>query len=266
MLLIDANLLNAAISPSQSPMMQPHFINLNQFEMSIVHCMRQDPSGKWSCELCDAQFNDIIILATHLLTSCDHDCDDDSSSPTFSNKSAVDICMLLDEAKSIKMFESYVSVANEESDIEDCDLEDDTHSEASGPRYTDHEEDNEVGIEDEEDKGPVWWVSEEDESNESVDEDTTFEKQDKDLKRGSAATKGVRSKNVKRRSAVAKTVRMPRNQEFPALPPHSLSPDAKSEWTFRRDRKCQLIPPATGSRKRPSSDQRFQAPVRSGTS
>ena len=57
------------VSPLQTLPVQPQFINLNQFEMSVVLGITQDATGQWACELCDDKFEDVMMLVTHLLTS-----------------------------------------------------------------------------------------------------------------------------------------------------------------------------------------------------
>lgn len=240
-----------AMSPLQTLPVQPQFINFNKLDMSIVHCMMQDASGTWSCKLCDAKFNDIMMLVTHILTSRHHN----PTYPTFSSLSAIRICMLLDEPGSIQMLQCYLRGAVEDlelSDLDnvtDADIDTDTDSEISepdkdmddelfGPRNTNHDG-NELVIgkeEGTEGNEPVWWVPQEEESSEVMDEDTTSESEEEDVKKGSAAANTARNKNLKRRSAVGKKVRSSKGQIFPATPPHSLSADAKLEWTFRRDR------------------------------
>ncbi|KAF6231889.1 hypothetical protein HO173_009972 [Letharia columbiana] len=119
-----------AMSPSQSPSIQPHFINLNQFEMSIIQSIKQETEnlgGPWSCKLCNTQFIDIMRLVTHLLTFCDRH----RSLSTFLNVSAIHICMLLDDSGSIKTLETYIRLAGNDTDSEVSDLGNDTDSEAS---------------------------------------------------------------------------------------------------------------------------------------
>ncbi|KAF6227781.1 hypothetical protein HO173_011999 [Letharia columbiana] len=118
------------MSPSQSPSIQPHFINLNQFEMSIIQSIKQETEnlgGPWSCKLCNTQFIDIMRLVTHLLTFCDRH----RSLSTFLNVSAIHICMLLDDSGSIKTLETYIRLAGNDTDSEVSDLGNDTDSEAS---------------------------------------------------------------------------------------------------------------------------------------
>ncbi|KAL9072212.1 MAG: hypothetical protein Q9161_003685 [Pseudevernia consocians] len=106
------------MSPSQSLPVQPHFISLHNFEMSVVDCMTKLDDGQWSCKICDERFDDIIMLVFHLLSSHNNA----STTTTFSNAAVIHICMLLEESESMGMFQSYVQVAA-------GDLDTDTESE-----------------------------------------------------------------------------------------------------------------------------------------
>ena len=128
-----------------------------------------------------------------------------------------------------------------DTDSRVSELDSDMDNELSNPHDTDHEENNELVTEEEEGNEPVWWVSQEKESSELMEEDPASEPEDEDVKKGSAAAHIARKKNEKRRSAIGKNVRASRSQVFPATPPHSLSADAKSEWTFRRDRVGEIM-------------------------
>ncbi|CAF9943778.1 MAG: hypothetical protein ALECFALPRED_001236 [Alectoria fallacina] len=239
--IVNATTISHAMSPSQSPSsMEPPFINLNQSEMSIVQSMRKDPCGKWSCKLCDSQFGSIMRLVTHLLTSCDQH----SSLSTFSTMSAIHICTFFDEPGSIKMLECYIRVARENPDImasnldndtdsEVSELANDTDSEVSGLDEGDHVGSLEPKNEDEEGTGPVWFVKDEKEGLLDQEEE---EEEEEESTMDENATPKAKPQKAKKSKVVAKAVRAPRNQEFPAMPPHSLSADAKLEWTFRRDR------------------------------
>ena len=238
-----------ATSPLQTLTVEPQFINFNKFDMSVVHCMAQDASGQWSCKLCDAKFNNIMMLVTHLLTSRSHN----PTFPTFSTLSAIRICMLLDEPGSIQMLQCYLRAADEDLELALSDLDTDTESdsdtdsdvsesesdmdnEPSDRHDASDEENDELVMGKEEGNEPVWWVPQEEESSELMEEDTTSGSEDEDVRKGSAAANSARNKNVERRSAVGKNVRSSRSQTFSANPPHSLSADKKLEWTFRRDR------------------------------
>ena len=237
--------------------MEPPFINLNQSEMSIVQSMRKDPCGKWSCKLCDSQFGSIMRLVTHLLTSCDQH----SSLSTFSTMSAIHICTFFDEPGSIKMLECYIRVARENPDImasnldndtdsEVSELANDTDSEVSGLDEGDHVGSLEPKNEDEEGTGPVWFVKDEKEGLLDQEEE---EEEEEESTMDENATPKAKPQKAKKSKVVAKAVRAPRNQEFPAMPPHSLSADAKLEWTFRRDRKYQLLHPPLCYQQQPKS-------------
>ncbi|CAD6590018.1 MAG: hypothetical protein ASARMPRED_004522 [Alectoria sarmentosa] len=283
---MNATMISHAMPPSQSPSIQPHFINLNQSEIFMVQCIRKDPRGKWSCKLCDTQFNNIMRLVTHLLTFYDQH----SSLSTFSTMSAIHICMLFDEPGSIKMLECYIRVAREnpdavasnldndtdsevsdlandmdsevssldndmESEVSDIandtnsevsdltndtdsevfDLDDDTDAYMSGLDEVDHGRSLEPKNEDEKGTGPVWFVNDEEEGLWFMDQEEKEEEESTDFMDENSTPK-AKPQNVKMSKRVAKAVRPPKNQEFPAMPPHSLSADAKLEWTFRRDR------------------------------
>ena len=120
------------MSPSQSLPVQPDWVNLDQFEMSIVDSMTQNASGQWNCKHCDAQFNNIMRLVTHLLISSNHHVT--TSISTFSNLSAIKICMLLDESNSTQMFECYLRVAREDHDLELMEEDEDEDSSAAGDK------------------------------------------------------------------------------------------------------------------------------------
>ena len=117
-------------------------------------------------------------VVTHALTSCD----EDASVTTFSNKSAIHLCMVFDEPGSEKMLETFNRLAEDDTESEVCTLGNNTDSDIFDLTKVDHEQNEDVKSEE--------------------------------------------------------RTRPPKNQEFPATPPASLSADQKAEWTFRRDRKC----------------------------
>ena len=164
--------------------------------------------------------------------------------------------MLLDDSGSIKTLETYIRLAGNDTDSEVSDLgndmdsegsthgsdtdseastlSNDTNSDASDLAELYHEGSNEPGNDGEGGTGPVWFVdnqeeeglrstSEDEESTELVDEDSTSEAQDED---------------VKMNDPVAKGLRLQKKQEFPTTPPAQLSAEMKAEWTFKHDRKC----------------------------
>lgn len=102
------------MSPSQTVPIQSHFITLDSFEMSVVNCMKKHANGRWSCKICGKHFNDIMMLVTHLLPSHNNA----STTITFSNSTAIHICMLLEDSESIEMFQSYVRVAADDPDTD----------------------------------------------------------------------------------------------------------------------------------------------------
>ena len=214
--------MKAAMPPSQNPRVQPHFINLSQWELSIAQSTSRSAGGKWSCKRCNREFNDSLPLVTHILTSCD----DYSSLPTFSTRSAIHICMLLDERGSLEMFQSYIRVASENADIRRSGVDSEVaESEAIISRGDDGlVEKKEAGDE------PVWWVGEE-EAEEEEDVGSANEEEE------SAELEDHQPTHRNMRKSTVEGVRPSRNQESPARPPHSLSAEAKLEWTFRRDRK-----------------------------
>ncbi|KAL9062870.1 MAG: hypothetical protein Q9161_009718 [Pseudevernia consocians] len=166
---------------TQNPPSQPHSVNLSQFEMSIAQAIEEKPHGEWSCKLCNTMFNSIMRVVTHVLTSCDEDV------ATFSNKSAIHLCMVFDEPGSIKMLETFLRLA-----------EDDTLSEG------DHEQN-------ERDKEGIGHGN--------------------DNHVSTAHNKDMKSEQ---------RTRPPKNQEFPATPPASLSAYQQAEWTFKRNRAAEI--------------------------
>lgn len=151
--------------------------------------------------------------------------------------------MLLDDSGSIKTLETYIRLAGNNTDSEasthgsDTDseastLSNDTNSDASDHAELYHEGSNEPGDDGEGGTGPVWFVdnqeeeglrstSGDEESTELVDEDSTSEAHDED---------------VKMNDPVAKGLRLQKKQEFPTTPPAQLSAEMKAEWTFKHDR------------------------------
>ena len=193
------------MSPEQSLRVEPHFITLSQYELSVAQSIEQDPHGSWSCRLCNRAFDNSMGLVTHVLTSCDQ------PPPlfTFSNEAALHICMLVDEAGSLKDFERWIRLAGEDADTEGSDLSDDEDSEgndssddedgegsdsddedtegnnpsdntksnstdhddctddgASDPEATGSEGEDEPETKEEAGTEPVWWVGEEEQEEE----------------------------------------------------------------------------------------------------
>ena len=215
--------MNAGMPLSQNPRVQPHFINLSQWELSIAHSTRRGAGGKWLCNRCNREFNDSLPLVTHILTSCD----DYSSLPTFSTRSAIHTCMLLDERGSLEMFQSYIRMASGDADI---------HSSGVGSEVAESEAiisrgDDGLVEKKEADDEPVWWIGEEEAEEE---EDVGSANEDEE----SAELEDHQPTRRNMRKATVKGVRLPRIQEFQPRPPHSLSAEARMEWTFRRDREC----------------------------
>ena len=120
--LTDADPLNAAMSTMQTQNLHHHFVNLGQYEMSIASSIKEQLDGTWSCEVCNFNFDDIMQIVTHLLTSCD----DGSSIDTFSTLSAINICMVFDVQGSRKMLETYIRLFGNDTD---SDLDNDTDHE-----------------------------------------------------------------------------------------------------------------------------------------
>ena len=235
------------MSQSQSASIQPHSINPSQYERAMAQSARKDHDGQWSCKLCDRKFNNTVRLVTHILTSCDHPLS------TFSTNSAIRVCVLLDPSGSLEMFESYLRVANEEADDESSDHDSHMDTEGTGDREseesesdaTSSEEDDEL-VEEEGAGTEPWWIEEEEQGDEddlgSADEgDESSELAD------DQAILAAQHVGRRRRNATGNGTRPPKNQDFPAAPPHSLSADQRREWTFRRDRKYHntLCPPPT---------------------
>lgn len=204
LLLIDANPLNAAMSPTQSPSVRSHSIHLNQFERSVVKCMDKHPDGTWSCKLCKTEFdNNIMRLITHLLTLCDQP----PSLHTFSTISAIRICIVLDDSETIEMLETYIRVAGDDNEIEGSDLSDDTESEVHGF------------------------------SDDTISDMSDLDKVEQDENTGPGKDRESESSQAPKGSREAKSPQLPENQVFSAAPPASLSVDEQAEWTFKRDRK-----------------------------
>lgn len=89
----------------QTPPVQ-QFINLNEFEMSIANSIQHDATKAWSCIHCDTNFEDVMTVAIHLLMHRNRN----HATATFSTRSAIKICMLLDEASSIHTLQCYLRV------------------------------------------------------------------------------------------------------------------------------------------------------------
>ena len=135
--------------------------------------------------------------------------------------------MALDESGSLEMFNCYNRVASGDEDTDGSDLV---------------EEENELTTEKEADGGLVWWVSGGEGEGEEEEEDEEEEEEDSDWDSDDQPTPTVR-KGAKKHKAAGASTQPPRNQQFPANPPQSLSSEAQAEWTLRRDRKSYSIPP-----------------------
>lgn len=59
--------------------------------------MTKHAGGHWSCKICDEQFNDIMMLVVHLLSSHNNA----STTIKFSNSTVIHICMLLKKSEFI---------------------------------------------------------------------------------------------------------------------------------------------------------------------
>ena len=264
------------MSQSQSASTQPHSINPSQHERAIAQRAQKDHDGQWSCKLCDRKFNNTVRLVTHILTLCD------DPLTTFSTMSAVCVCVLLDPSGSLEMFESYLRVASEEADEEssdhdsDMDTEetDDGESEEPGDGESEESEDGESeepdgGESEEPDEGESeesdseatisekddelveegdagtepWWIEEEEqEEEEEGDGLESADEDDESSVTDDQASPAARPVGPRRRNATGRGTGPPKNQDFPAVPPQSLSADQKREWTFRRDRKYPHFP------------------------
>ncbi len=174
--------------------------------------------------------------------------------------------MVLDESESLEIFNCYNRVASgdedtdgsnldnhsdtecpdsdEDTDTEGSDSEEDMDGEGSDPDQdtvnsvydsdaTISEEENELMTEEEADGGLVWWVS----GGEGEEEE---EEEDSDWDSDNQPTPTVR-KGAKKHHAAGASTQPPRNQQFPATPPQSLSSEAQAEWTLRRDRKSYYL-------------------------
>lgn len=95
-----------------------HFLNLNQYEMSIANSVKEISSRRWCCKQCDSEFTSVIRVVTHLLTSCD----EQSGPSTFSTESAIRVCMVLNESGSAKMHQAYIRVAGVDTNSDTPDL------------------------------------------------------------------------------------------------------------------------------------------------
>lgn len=113
------------MSSSQRFFFHPHYINLSQFEKSIVQLVIKGPGQSWSCELCHSKFDKNMQLVTHLLTCCGN------PSSLLSTKTAINICMVLDEPGPNKMLDTYTRVFGNEIDTEVSDLDSEMDSEVS---------------------------------------------------------------------------------------------------------------------------------------
>lgn len=233
----DADLLNAAMSSSRSARVQHHPFHLSRSEQTSAQYAQKEQNEQWSCKLCHAVFGNTLRLVTHILTSCDQPLS------TFSNRSAMHICMVLDESGSREMFETYLRIASEDADDEgsghgsdmDTEVTDDTDSGEYDSQATISEEDNEpvkrkqAGA----DADGVWRVEQGEGDKEEEVGYVGYEGEDGADTMDDQPTLAAQGKRV----------RPPKNQEFPVIPPHSLSADKKREWTFRRNRKYQHTPP-----------------------
>ena len=233
------------MSQSQSASIQPHCIDPSQDERATAQSARKDHDGQWSCKRCDRKFNNTVGLVTHILTFCDR------PFSTFSTKSAIRVCMLLDPSGSLEMFESYLRVANEEAEDESSDHDSDMDTEGTGDREseesgsdaTSSEEDDELVEEDDAGTEP-WWIEEEEQEDEEQDGLESADEDDESSELADdQAILAAQHVGRRKRNATGKGTGPPKNQDFPAAPPHSLSADQRREWTFRRDRKYQHTPP-----------------------
>ena len=170
--------------------------------MSIAQAIEEKPHGEWSCKLCNTMFNSIMRVVTHVLTSCDEDV------ATFSNKSAIHLCMVFDEPGSIKMLETFLRLAEDDTESEVCTLDNDIDSDISDFTKGDHEQ-NERGKE---------GIGHRNDNHASTAHNEDMKSEER--------------------------TRPPKNQEFPATPPASLSADQQAEWTFKRNRKCYPYSPS----------------------
>lgn len=186
----DANAFNAAMA---------HFINLNQYEMSIANSVQECRRGRWCCKQCDTEFKSVMRIVTHLLTSCD----EESGLSTFSTKSAVRICMVLNELELTKVHQTYVRIGGEDTDSEVRTLGYETNS----------------------------------------DTPDLFKDEEEDIESGSDSGKVVRLEKGVKTMAAATHPTPPLIQDISATPPASLSAKAKAEWAFRHRRKCNTFPP-----------------------
>ena len=170
--------------------------------------------------------------------------------------------------------DSEVSGLENDTDSEVFNLDDDTDAYMSGLGEVIHEGSIEPRNEDEEGTGPVWFVNDEEEGLWFMDQEEEEEEEGESAEfMDENPTPEAKPQNVKKSKVVAKAVRPPKNQEFPAMPPHWLSADAKLEWAFRRDRKYQLLHlpsppllPAATQNPRSNHHHDTQAPARSARS
>lgn len=161
------------------------------------------------------------------------------------------ICMVLDESGYREMFEIYLRIASEDADDEgsdhdsemDTEVTDDTDSGEYDSQATISEKDNEPVRRKHADADGVWWVEQGEREEEEEEEYIGYEDEDEE------GANPVDDQPTP--AAQGKRVRPPKNQEFPAMPPHSLSADKKREWTFRRNRKYQPTPPTIYNSKIP---------------
>ena len=187
--------------------------------------------------------------------------------------SAVCVCVLLDPSGSLEMFESYLRVASEEADDEssdhdsDMDTEetddgesegnddgeskgnddgesegtDDGESQESESGATSSEKDDEL-VEERDAGTEPWWIEEEEQEEEEGDDLESADEDDESSATDDQAIPAAQPVGRRRRNATGRGTGPPKNQDFPAAPPQSLSADQKREWTFRRDRKRQHFP------------------------
>ncbi len=101
-----------------------NYLHTLGLEMSVAQHIKEDLHGSWSCELCNTRSNNIMQIVTHILM-CRYSCS------TFSTKSAIRICMALEEPRSVEMLGPYDRIAGEETESEVSDLEPETDSEVS---------------------------------------------------------------------------------------------------------------------------------------
>ena len=110
---------------TQTSSAQAEIINLNDHEMPILRYIQKGRRGTSTCKLCWEEFDEMMSLVVHLLMKCRYSCS------TFSTKSAIRICVVLNEPGSVEMLRLYNRVAGEEPESEVSDVDMDTESEVS---------------------------------------------------------------------------------------------------------------------------------------